>query len=344
MAKLEVIKMEREEIESASITILYKTSHRRDIYDLTLRSILRAKGVDAAIFVLNNPPDDSKEFLLNIINEELKRGVDKDIYIIESSKNLGFGNGNNLGYELAKSLGAKYVVLINDDFLVREEVIGELKEMLERTDYSGISGIVLNPDFTIQVYGSYLCHDRSRQPYQWKARKGIPLYPTYLCGCFSIYKVKDLEECGGLFLKPHFIYAEDTELGIRLWRCGKRIVEVPVVVGVHYQGTSMVGKKRRRDLRFSLALHRADGCVHAKRYPPSDPFTFLYSLIYFIETIATAPLPSMPLHLFMRLIGAIECWKEKTVAKEPRLLDPTCLLPITLRALYKAERLGKSKT
>src|SRR5260370_23738906 len=53
--------------------------------------------------------------------ERLRRDLPKTVTFIQSDQNLGFAGGNNLGIRKAMELGARYVLLINNDAAVKSQ-------------------------------------------------------------------------------------------------------------------------------------------------------------------------------------------------------------------------------
>lgn len=77
-----------------------------------IESIKKNVGIsDYKIIVVDNAsPDHSYEIL------DEKYSKDENVIMIKNEKNLGFANGNNVGFHYAKyDLQAKYIVLLNND-------------------------------------------------------------------------------------------------------------------------------------------------------------------------------------------------------------------------------------
>jgi len=53
--------------------------------------------------------------------------------------------------------------------------------------------------------------------YAYKLR---PIAVTYIDGAFSVFRIEAIEKSGGLFMPYFFMWGDDYELGIRLWRKG----------------------------------------------------------------------------------------------------------------------------
>lgn len=102
-------------------------------------SILKSQKKDtvAIVVVDNGSPNDSFKLLSNIYLEN------KNVHLIRSEKNLGFAQGNNIGFVYAKKrLKAEFIVLLNNDTIITQEDFCEV--LLEK--YKRYKFAVLGPD------------------------------------------------------------------------------------------------------------------------------------------------------------------------------------------------------
>lgn len=73
--------------------------------------------------------------------EELYR-EDEQIEIVLSSENIGFAKGNNIGFRIAKENGAEFIILINNDTLIKDLIfLNKMVDIYEKTNFA-----VLGPD------------------------------------------------------------------------------------------------------------------------------------------------------------------------------------------------------
>ena len=93
-----------------------------------------------------------------------------EVTVIESTENVGFGGGNNMGIRKASG---RYICLVNPDVEFRDECLQTLCEFMERNQDVGICGPkILNGDGSIQ----YSCRE----------------YPTLwnnLCFALGLYRI-----------------------------------------------------------------------------------------------------------------------------------------------------------
>ncbi|MEM3485433.1 MAG: glycosyltransferase family 2 protein [Candidatus Methanomethyliaceae archaeon] len=63
--------------------------------------------------------------------EQFRRLVSSNVYLLENNENLGFAKGNNVGIEFALSMGADFIMLLNPDTVVTENVLSVLVEFMQ---------------------------------------------------------------------------------------------------------------------------------------------------------------------------------------------------------------------
>lgn len=75
----------------------------------------------------------SKDKTLHLIQNKFEK-----IELVTSPVNVGFGQANNVGINLALSKGADYVFLLNQDAWVEEDTVGKLIDVMETSPEIGI--------------------------------------------------------------------------------------------------------------------------------------------------------------------------------------------------------------
>jgi len=99
-----------------------------------LRSLQNITYVNHAIIIVdNNSTDESVQKI---------RAEFPGVHLIEAQENLGFAGGNNLGIEYALKKQADYILLLNNDTVVCEDLIESLLEPMENKPAVGITGAV----------------------------------------------------------------------------------------------------------------------------------------------------------------------------------------------------------
>lgn len=106
--------------------------------------------------------------------QELKKKYEKDenIHILINDKNLGFANGNNLGFEYAKKqLKADFIVMLNNDtILLRDNFIEVVSKEYEYSHFAVMGPKILLPEDRICYYPENLI---SRQKLKKNIRKSF---------------------------------------------------------------------------------------------------------------------------------------------------------------------------
>lgn len=181
-------------------------------------------------------------------------GIDKRLQIIENRTNLGFARAANVALERAQG---EYVLLLNPDAVIQPDTLARMIETLAAYPDAGMAGCLLrNPDGTEQAG----CRRSVPTPWRTLVRvfhldRLFPNHPRFrnfvltqqplpeasvfleaISGAFMLVRRKALEHVGYLDEK-YFLHCEDLDWCMRFRRAGWKILFVPSVEVVHYQGT-----------------------------------------------------------------------------------------------------------
>lgn len=163
------------------------------------------------------------------------------IKIVEVKKNLGFAEGNNLGYE--KSTGG-YILFLNNDCIVTDNFLDPLVAFLEKNPTVGIvqpTIIFYRPNTRlhnkINSVGSFLLkngflyhQDYGKNFTKQKYPKPFEIFSAY-GACFLVRR--EVIDKVGLFDPDYFVYFEETDLCHRAWLAGYSVVAYPSVHVFH---------------------------------------------------------------------------------------------------------------
>lgn len=119
----------------------------RSVVNSTKSSQLLKNNVEI-IIVDNDSQDDSVKAL-----KQFKKETDLSIIIIENTKNVGFGNANNLGI---KKASGKYYLFLNSDTIVQENALERMVQRFlsdEKLNLGILTPVLLNIDLTYQPQG-----------------------------------------------------------------------------------------------------------------------------------------------------------------------------------------------
>lgn len=178
------------------------------------------------ILVDNASDDDSVDFLQQNYNSERLR-------VVQSTKNLGFAGGNNLGIEEAKG---EYIMLFNNDAWVEGSFLEKVVDFYRQQSFSVVAPIETNYDNT-EVNKSTMKIDFLGHPiYLPKVKESDGFYLHGVCLFFE----KDLyRETLGLD-EDFFMYLEEVDWFWRLNLLGKTFSFVPEVF-IHHAGAGSTG-------------------------------------------------------------------------------------------------------
>jgi len=223
------------------IIVNYKSQKK---LETCLASIFKAdnRGIKYEIILVeNNSGDDLKTLAKE----------NKLIRLINSSKNLGMGGGNNLGI---KSAQGEYIFILNPDTIIKDDAIAVLFNYLKANPRVGIVGPkLLNTDGTLQyscslfpkVYmpilrrtslGKYFSADRDHfqmMEFDHNSIKEV----NWLMGSALMFK-KEITLPNNKVWQPHFdelyfMYFEDTDLCRTAWNKGLKVIYNPEAILIH---------------------------------------------------------------------------------------------------------------
>jgi len=191
-----------------------------------VRSLFAMKERDFQTVVVDNGSrDDSVTYLRQMFPE---------ILVIANEKNLGFTGGCNVGMARALELGADFILLVNNDVVVDENLLGKLLADAERNPSVGMvspkiyyyaepqrlwwAGGVYNPWVGLpKVLGL-----RRQDGKKYSAAREI----DWATGCVVLLRSCALRDAGS-FNEEFFSYVEDLDLSLRVRDAGYTIRFAP---------------------------------------------------------------------------------------------------------------------
>jgi len=191
----------------------------------------------------------------------LPRNFKKKVILIRSEENTGFSGGFNIGIEKALEQGADYVLVINNDTLLRPMMIENLLKVLESNEKIGI--------VTPKIYFAK-GHEFHKSRYGKKELGKVFWYAggymdwanitsvhrgvdevdkgqydktektEFASGCCMLIK-KEVFEKVGIFNEKYFLYYEDADFNQRVKKAEFDIFYVPSASLVHVNAASTGG-------------------------------------------------------------------------------------------------------
>lgn len=208
----------------------------------------KTKNISFEIIVVDNAStDESKEILVK----------DNRINYIYSEKNLGFGQGNNLG---AENANGKYLFFLNPDTILLNNAVYILANFLDcNSSAIACGGNLYDADGKpIHSFRRYL------PGFKWELNllsigvldwllyginsefnhTGKVLKVGYVTGADLMVSKTDFLKIGG-FSKDFFMYYEETDLCFKLQLGEKNIYSVPSAKIIHLEGKGFTPEKKK---------------------------------------------------------------------------------------------------
>lgn len=209
--------------EISVLTINYNTA---DLIQRCIESVLRQQDVNYEMLVVDNASTDNSVAVLQDYYDR--------VILLPNKKNLGFGRANNQAFR--KSSG-RYLLLLNPDamLLTPHDLANLIRYMDEHPDYGLIGTRIVdshqNPIVTVSDH-----YPRQKQttinfsclPGEWAT----------VLGASVVIRREVFEKIGG-FDEDFFLYAEETDLCLRIRKQGFKIGYCDRVTVLHVGSASV---------------------------------------------------------------------------------------------------------
>ena len=241
-------------------------------YELTIDAInsvfkLTTKLNFEIIVVDNNSKDGSVK--------EIKR-LFPEIILIENKKNIGFGQANNKGFQIAK--GKYYFLLNTDTYLVNNaiELLFDFMQKKENESVAVVGGELIRangdscvswgyfPNYKLFIKGSIWRHFFKKGFYDSEVLSSVfvnskdPYIVDYVSGANYFVRSSIIANVGG-FNKCFFLYFEETELTLRIKRriSGSKVMVVPQAKIVHLGQGSNINSTKSKNFKLQYLKSKA---------------------------------------------------------------------------------------
>jgi GT2 family glycosyltransferase len=155
------------------------------------------------------------------------------VVVVRPGENLGFAGGCNAGAAVATG---EFLALVNGDAIVEPTTLARLVEEVSRPDVA-VAGASVRLDSDPRLINS-AGNPVHLLGLSWAGRlneaetRTQPEEVAVASGACLLTRMELWRRLGG-FDDEYFAYHEDTELSIRIWQTGGRVVYVPDAVAVH---------------------------------------------------------------------------------------------------------------
>ena len=238
------------------------------------------------IIVVDN--NSSQEGITNLTE---KWQIKENISFILSPKNLGYGQGNELGLKIARG---EYLLILNPDVEVFPRAIDTLVEFLDKnSDVGLVAPQLMYKDGTIQdsfrkfpkpldilIKRTFLrklkfFKKRLAHSLMWHKDPEKTEDIDWVVGACLLLRKEALKDIEYVFDKRFFLFFEDTDLCRRLWEKGWRVTYLPKAKATHYHERLSEGGIfdifRKKTLRIHIASSFKYFFKYAFRSNPRNP-------------------------------------------------------------------------
>ena len=256
-------------IDLSIIIVSFNTEKITNKCLINLKKNLKKYPLNYQVVVVDNGSKDGSIPMLRKIAADWK-----NLKVVLSNKNLGFGKGNNLG--VANSIG-KYILYLNSDAIVTNIDFRDLINVFETqsdlgaltvklvlstgeidpashrgfptiwrsfTYFLGLEKIFKNAPILNKIFGGYhLVNLNLKEIHEIDV-------PT---GAFLFTKREIVDKIGG-FDKDYFAYGEDIEMAFQIKKLGYKIIYYPLWQALHLKSTSGL-KKSDQKIRKKTSFH-----------------------------------------------------------------------------------------
>lgn len=216
----------------ASLSIILVNYGRSDLTIDCVRSLEESTYEDFKVIIVDNDATEDS-------TGQLKAGCPEAI-VIPSEKNLGFAEGNNVGIRQALAIGSEFILLLNNDTLVRKDLLSKLVQTAKGSRLVGVVGGKIyyhdSPE-TLWFAGGHLEIDKALGTHLGIGNRDNGSFDhatetDYVTGCCMLTK-REVFENTGLLDTRLFLYFEDADFCVRARNSGYVILFQPEAVLYH---------------------------------------------------------------------------------------------------------------
>ena len=219
-----------------------------------LKSLYLSNNTSLSIIVIDN---ESKEKSAS----KLKKSFPQ-ITILPQKTNLGFTGANNIGIKYGLTLGADYIMLLNNDTIVPKNFITPLLTTLRSNrQIAAVQPKIMFADNSNKIWsggGIYYRLIASTTTIGYDKldteKYNKPRYLDWLTGCCILIKAEIISEVG-LLNNRFFAYYEDVDWSLRIRKLGYLLAYNPSIPIYHKAGASSKTKNKSADGFLSPFVH-----------------------------------------------------------------------------------------
>jgi len=255
------------------VTVLYKSETVLEDFFSTLNE---QSYKNIILYVIDNKsPDNSLQK-----SKELAKAVWFETKFIENEDNYGVAKGNNQGIEAALKDNCEYVLLSNNDVVLKHDTIEKLYiGLLENNADMAVPKIYFfGTNLIWMAGGKFTWYNGANKHFGYKKKdrgqfdkcKKVDYAPT----CFMLVK-REVFTIVGMMDEKYFVYFDDTDFVYRAIKKRQRLFYIPNSILEHKESTSTGVKSD-----FSLFYSIRNRIYFAKKYRLFFYFFYIENLLY----------------------------------------------------------------
>lgn len=227
MKDLNIMEASQNTTRWPQVSIVLLNWNQLDLTIDCLNSLAKITYPNYEIILVDNGSTDGSPIII--------KSLYPDVQIIENRENLGFSEANNVGMRYALSIGADYLLLLNNDTVVDPDFLNELIHNSESDPRIGILGPKMyyydNPHViwcagnSIDWFNGSVERLRADE-FDVENDHEEPSEVDYITACAIAVKRQVIDDIG-LFDPRFFIYYEEADLCTRAKASGFQVIYVP---------------------------------------------------------------------------------------------------------------------
>ena len=215
-------------IKNSSVAIIIVNWKKYNMTANCVESVIKCNYPNYKIILVDNESDTSK---VSIFKSR------KNIKTILNSKNEGFSKANNQGIEYALKNNFDYILLLNNDTVIKSNLIDVLVRTAQAKKISAIQPLILNHNGKKiwngggkinYFFGTFFSSNKASNSYK---------IIDWFTGCCCLFETKLFVEIGKLD-ERFFAYYEDVDLSLRIKKNGYKIGFTSQTELIHLESAS----------------------------------------------------------------------------------------------------------
>jgi GT2 family glycosyltransferase len=237
-------------MNNQKVGVIILTYNSEDFIKECILSILKNFGANFEIVVIDNCSTDGT---IKVIKKSFP-----DLKLLKTNKNLGYAGGNNVGINYFLKKKVDYILLLNPDTIVDNQLIEQLVKVMQENNQIGTVGPIityLKEPRKIWFAGGYFnqmfCY--TKHPWMNRLLEDVEIASgpvDFITGACMLIRSKIIVKTG-LLPEQYFLYFEDAFFCQQVRACGYKnhLLAKPLVKHIVSASTGEAGKNTLSPLK-----------------------------------------------------------------------------------------------